>query len=147
MPLLGKLNRMVATSRFIRTFAMMCSAGISVIDSLELAGRVVDNHHIEMISQQIAKKVMTGSNLAEPMSEYDIFPPMIVQLAGSGEQSGMLSEMLIKGVDFLDKKIEKAIDSLIVKIEPILSVIMGTIVGTILLAVYLPMFDYMGQIK
>ena len=147
MPLLGRLNKMIVTSRFIRTFAMMCSAGISVIDSLELAGRVADNHQVEMMSRQIGKKVMTGSSLAEPMSEYNIFPPMMVELAGVGEEAGMLPEMLMKGVGFLDKKIEKAITSLIVKIEPILSVFMGTLVGLILLAVYLPMFDYMGQVK
>jgi type IV pilus assembly protein PilC len=147
MPGLGKLNKMIVTSRFIRTFAMMCSAGISVIDSLELAGKVADNHEVEMMSRQIGKKVMTGTGIAEPMSEYNIFPPMIVELTGVGEQAGMLPEMLMKGVSFLDKKIEKAIDSLIVKIEPILSVIMGSVVGMILLAVYLPMFDYMGQIK
>ena len=147
MPVLGKLNKMIVTSRFIRTFAMMCSAGVSVIESLELAGKVVDNHEVSMISQAIGKKVLTGSNLAEPMSEYNIFPPMIVELTGAGEQAGILPEMLMKGVGFLDKKVEKAINSLIVKIEPVLSVIMGTVVGLILLAVYLPMFDYMGQIK
>ena len=81
------------------------------------------------------------------MSEYDLFPPMIVQLAGSGEEGGILPEMLMKGVSFMDKKVEKSINALIVKIEPVLSVIMGTLVGSILLAVYLPMFDYMGQIK
>ncbi len=147
MPILGKLNKMIVTSRFIRTFAMMCSAGISVIDSLELAGRVVDNHHVQMMSLQIREKVMTGATLAESMSEYNILPPSIIELTGAGEQAGMLPEMLIKGVGFLDKKIEKAINSLIVKIEPILSVFMGTLVGLILLAVYLPMFDYMGQVK
>jgi type IV pilus assembly protein PilC len=147
MPILGKLNKMIVTSRFIRTFAMMCSAGISVIDSLELAGRVVDNHHVQMMSLQIREKVMTGATLAESMSEYNILPPSIIELTGAGEQAGMLPEMLIKGVGFLDKKIEKAINSLIVKIEPVLSVFMGTLVGLILLAVYLPMFDYMGQVK
>lgn len=147
IPVLGKLNKMIATTRFIRTFAMMCSAGVSVIESLELAGKVVDNHEVTMMSQEIGKKVITGSGLAGPMSEYNIFPPVIVELAGAGEEAGILSEMLMKGVGFLDKKIEKTISSLIVKIEPILSVIMGSVVGSILMAVYLPMFDYMGQIK
>lgn len=90
---------------------------------------------------------MVGSSLAEPLSEFDIFPPMIHQLAGAGEEAGILPEMLLKGVDFLDTAIERKIRSLLMKLEPILSVVLGAIVGGILLGVYLPMFDYMGQIK
>jgi type IV pilus assembly protein PilC len=147
VPIFGKLNKLIISSQYIRTFAMMCSAGIPVIDSLALASRVVDNNEVTEISDEIGHRVLTGSGLAEPMSEYDLFPPMIVQLAGSGEEGGILPEMLMKGVGFMDKKVEKSINALIVKIEPVLSVIMGALVGSILLAVYLPMFDYMGQIK
>ena len=147
LPVFGKLNKMIVSSKYVRTFSMMISAGVSVIDSLALAERVVDNHQVTLMSQDIRKKVMTGISLAGPMSEYDIFPSMIVQLAGAGEEAGALPEMLIRGVGFLDKKIDKTIKSLIVKIEPILSVVIGSVVGSILLAVYLPMFDYMGQIK
>jgi type IV pilus assembly protein PilC len=147
VPVFGKLNKLIISSQYIRTFAMMCSAGISVIDSLALASRVVDNNEVTEISDEIGHRVLTGSGLAEPMSEYDLFPPMIVQLAGSGEEGGILPEMLMKGVGFMDKKVDKSINALIVKIEPVLSVIMGALVGSILLAVYLPMFDYMVQIK
>ena len=147
MPVLGKVNRMIVSTKYMRTFSMMISAGVSVIDSLALAEKVVDNHEVTLMSQDIRKRVLTGSSLAEPMSEYDIFPPMIVQLADAGEESGELSSMLIGGVGFLDKKIDKAIKSLVVKIEPILSVVIGSVVGSILLAVYLPMFDYMGKVK
>jgi len=81
------------------------------------------------------------------MGKFTIFPPMIVQMAAAGEEAGILPEMLSKGVDFLDAQIDMLIKSILVKIEPILSLIMGTVVGTILLGVYLPMFDYMGHIK
>ena len=72
---------------------------------------------------------------------------MIIQLAAAGEEAGVLPEMLSKGVDFLDKQIDHLIKSLLTKIEPILSLSLGMIVGTILLAVYLPMFDYMSHLK
>lgn len=147
MPVLGRLNKMIATSRYIRTFAMMISAGVSVVESLELAEKVVNNHQVTLMSRDIRQKVLTGSGVSGPMSEYNIFPPVIVQLAGAGEEAGVLSEMLIRGVGFIDKKIDKMIKSLIVKIEPILSVFIGAAVGSILMAVYLPMFDYMGKIK
>ena len=147
LPVLGGLNKMIVTSRFIRTFAMMISAGVSVVESLELAEKVVDNNEVSKMSADIRQKVLTGSGISGPMAEYDIFPPVIVQLAGAGEEAGVLSDMLIRGVGFIDKKIDKAIKSLIVKIEPILSVFIGLVVGSILMAVYLPMFDYMGKIK
>jgi type IV pilus assembly protein PilC len=72
---------------------------------------------------------------------------MIVQLAISGEEAGEVSQMLTKGADFLDKDIDRITRALIVKLEPVLTVIMGLIIGLVLLAVYLPIFDYMSQLK
>ena len=80
------------------------------------------------------------------MKNHDIFPPMIVQLALSGDEVGQVAQMLDKGADFLDKDIDRTVNALIVKLEPALTVIMGTIVGFILMAVYLPMFDYMRHL-
>lgn len=147
IPVFGRLNRLVVVSRFMRTFAMMLSAGIGIVESLELAKRVVGNKVMADIGTVIQEKIMVGSSLAEPMAEFDIFPPIVHQLAGAGEEAGVLPEMLLKGVDFLDVAIERKIRSLLTKLEPILSVVLGSIVGGILLGVYLPMFDYMGQIK
>jgi type IV pilus assembly protein PilC len=147
MPIFGRLNRMVVVSRFVRTFAMMCSAGIPIVEALELARQVANNNEIKKIAKTIQKEIMTGSTLALPMSRYSIFPPMIIQLAAAGEEAGILPEMLTKGVDFLDNHIERVVKSLLLKIEPALSIIMGAVVGSILLAVYLPMFDYMGHVK
>ena len=147
LPVFGRLNRMVVVSRFIRTFAMMASAGVSVVEALELAKQVANNHEMTRIVSAIQDDILTGSSLAEPMSRFDIFPPMIIQLAAAGEEAGVLPEMLTKGVDFLDSHIERFIKSLLIKIEPVLSVLMGAVVGGILMGVYLPMFDYMGQVK
>ena len=68
-------------------------------------------------------------------------------MADSGEQAGKLPEMLLKGSEFLDKDIDRIVTSLLVKLEPILTVSMGSLIGLILMGVYLPMFDYMNQIK
>jgi type IV pilus assembly protein PilC len=147
MPIFGKLNKMVVVSRFIRTFAMMSKAGVSVVESLDLARDVANNTEMSKIADVIREEIITGSSVAVPMGKYTIFPPMIVQMAAAGEEAGILPEMLTKGVDFLDGQIEVLIKSILIKIEPILSLIMGSVVGTILLGVYLPMFDYMGHIK
>lgn len=147
MPIFGPLNRLVLVNRFIRTFSMMASAGVSFVDSIELAKQVANNHEMNIIADTMQENIMTGSSFAVPMSEFSLFPPMLVQLAAAGEEAGIMPEMLSKGVEFMDKQIDRKLKGLLMKIEPIMSLLMGTVVGGILLGVYLPMFDYMSHIK
>ncbi len=147
MPVLGKLNQMLVVSRFVRTFSMMASAGVPYLNALDVAKVVANNQTVEEIGAALQEKVEAGNAVAEAMSRYELFPPMIIQLAAAGEEAGILPEMLGKGVDFLDKDINRNINSLLVKLEPALTVFMGVIVGFILLGVYLPMFDYMSHLK
>ena len=145
IPVFGQLNRMVVVSRFIRTFAMLVSAGVTLTDALQVASRVADNSRMTKISEELQQSIETGNQVAATFRQYEIFPPMIVQLASAGEEAGALAEMLNKGVDFLEKDIERSINALLVKLEPVTTLIMGIVVGFILLGVYLPMFDYMSH--
>jgi type IV pilus assembly protein PilC len=147
MPVFGKLYRMILVCKFVRTLAMMNTAGVPIIESIQMAIRICKNSVMKNIGEKILGRVMEGCTLTEMLSEHSIFPPIIVQLAAAGEQAGILSEMLNKGGDYLDGRIERHLKSLLVKIEPITSLFLGSIVGLILLGVYLPMFDYMGHIK
>ena len=147
MPVLGKLNRMLVVSRFIRTFAMLASTGVSYIDAIKVASKVANNYQVTEIADQLQEKIKSGNLMAETMGKYDLFPPMILQLASAGEEAGILPDMLTKGVDFLDNDIDRAISAILVKLEPALTVVMGGIVGFILMGVYLPMFDYMSHLK
>ena len=147
MPAFGKLNRMLVASHFTRTFAMLASVGVSVIKSLEMASMVANNCKVTEITAELKKSIQAGASIAGSLKKYDIFPPVIIQMASSGEEVGMLPEMLTKGADLLDKDIERMINALLVKLEPILTISMGVIVGLILMGAYLPMFDYMGHLK
>lgn len=147
VPVFAKLNRMVVISHFTRTFAMLASVGVSLIEALDVASLVAHNHKVANISRELQQSIQAGNPFGKSLQNYDIFPPMITQLAISGEEAGQLPEMLNKGADFLDKDIDREINSLLVKLEPALTVIMGTIVGFILMAVYLPMLDYMRHLK
>lgn len=147
LPIFGKLLKSIVISRFIRTFSILIASGVSLIKSLQIASLVANNSKLAQITEDIQNHVEAGNPIADAFKRHDIFPPIIIQLADSGEQAGSLSEMLGKGVDFLDKDIERAINSLLVKLEPIMTLIMGLIVGFILLGVYLPMFDYMSHVK
>ena len=147
MPVFAQLNRMVVVSNFMRTFAMLVSVGVSLIRALEVASQVSHNHKMREIAKELQQAIESGNSVAGSLKNHDIFPPMLTQMAFSGEEVGELPQMLNKGVDFLDKKIERTINALIVKLEPALTVVMGLIVGFILMGVYLPMFDYMQHLK
>jgi type IV pilus assembly protein PilC len=147
MPVLGNVNRMVVVSHFMRTYGMLTSVGISPIRALDVAADVANNHKVTGITHELQDSIEKGVSVGESLKKHDIFPPIIVQMALSGEEVGQVSQMLNKGADFLDKDINRIVESLIVKLEPALTVLMGTIVGIILMAVYLPMFDYMQHLK
>jgi type IV pilus assembly protein PilC len=147
MPVLAKFYRLVVASGFIRTFAMLASAGVSLVKALEVAGAVVDNAKITEITGQLQKSIQKGNTVTDSLKNSGVFPMVIIQLAASGEESGTLSDMLNKGADFLDKDINRMLKALLVKIEPAMTIILGLIVGFILMSVYLPMFDYMSHIE
>jgi type IV pilus assembly protein PilC len=147
MPLLSRLNRMIIASHFIRTIGMLVATGVSIIKAIDVANMVVHNARVSEISEQLKHSIASGNQLASSMRKYEIFPPMIVQLTATGEESGALSDMLNKGADFLDKDIERNLKAILLKVEPAMTLIMGLIVGFILLSVYLPMFDYMRHLK
>jgi type IV pilus assembly protein PilC len=147
MPLFGKLNRIVAVSNYIRTFSMLITTGVPMIKALQVSGLVANNEKISFISKDLQKSIQAGLSLAESFGHHDLFPPLITQLTDSGEQAGQLSQMLDKGADFLDKDIDRMINSLMAKLEPMLTMGMGIVIGLILMAVYLPMFDYMAHLK
>jgi type IV pilus assembly protein PilC len=147
MPVFGRLNRMVIVSHFTRTFAMLASVGVSLIDALKVASEVAHNHKMTEIADELQVAIRAGHPVGSSFKKHDIFPPMITQLATSGEEAGELDEMLNKGADFIDKDIDRTIRALLARLEPALTVIMGLIVGIILMAVYLPMFDYMQHLK
>ena len=126
---------------------MLASVGVSLIKALEVASRVAHNTEVTKIVKGLQEVIEAGNPIASSLKNYDIFPPIITQLAASGEEVGELPEMLNKGADLLDKDIDRMIHALLVKLEPALTVIMGLIVGFILISVYLPMYDYMGHLK
>ena len=147
MPVFTKLNRMVVVSHFTRTFAMLASVGVSLTKALDVASTVANNHKLTEIAKELQEAIEAGNPVSKSLKNYDIFPPMITQMAFSGEEVGELPQMLNKGADFLDKDIERTVNALIVKLEPALTVIMGVIVGFILMGVYLPMYDYMQHLQ
>lgn len=147
MPVFGRLNRMLAISKYIRTFAMLFSTGVSIARALQISDKVADNKRISHITEQLKDSIESGDTVSDSLSRHNFFPSIIIQLAASGEQAGQLPEMLNKGVDFIDRDIDRTIRQMLDRLEPIITAAMGIIVGAILMGVYLPMFDYMSHLK
>ncbi len=147
MPLLGPLNRLVLVSQFLRTFGMLISVGVPIIDALATAGRAAHNAQMSQVAADLQQAIRAGRPLAESLRAHRLFPPMVVQLVASGEGAGILPQMLTKAADLLDKDADRVTASLLVKLEPALTVLMGLIIGLILMGVYLPMFDYMAHLR
>lgn len=147
IPLVGPLNRLILVSQFIRTFGMLISVGVPLMDALEAAGRVARHQEITQITADLKQAIRAGRPIAGSLRAYNLFPPMVVQLVAAGEGTGILADMLKKGADLLDKEVDRLTASLLVKLEPALTVIMGIVIGLILMGVYLPMFDYMATLR
>jgi len=140
MPILGQVIRKSAVARFTRTLGTLVSSGVPIMNGLEITARTSGNKVIEEAVLKTRTSISEGNTIAEPLRECGVFPPMVVQMIGVGEQTGALDEMLEKVADFYDSEVDAAVGALTSIIEPVMIVVMGTIVGGMLIAMYLPMF-------
>ncbi len=147
LPLWGHLQQLILVSRFIRPLAMLISVGVSVLDAVRIAAEVTRSEEMVRRSEVMQKAIQAGAPMAKTLGDHPVFPSEVVQMAASGEQVGKLPEMLAKAVDIVDRDIDRRIDALVVKLEPVLTLVIGLIVGGMLISVYLPMFDYMSHMK
>lgn len=147
LPLFGSLVRKVAVARFTRTLGTMLSSGVPILDALEIVAKSAGNRTIEKAVYHVRAKISEGRNIAQPLSETGVFPPMVVQMIGVGEATGAMDAMLGKIADFYDDEVDVAVAALTSMIEPIMMVFLGGVVGGFLVAMYLPIFSIAGNIK
>ncbi len=147
MPLFGSLVRKVAVARFTRTLGTMLSSGVPILDGLEIVAKSAGNRTIEAGVMYVRTKISEGKNIAGPLAETGVFPPMVVQMIGVGEATGAMDTMLNKIADFYDDEVDVAVGALTSMIEPIMMVFLGSMVGGFMVAMYLPIFSIAGNIK
>jgi type IV pilus assembly protein PilC len=147
VPLVGNVIRKVAVARFTRTLGTMISSGVPILDALEVTAKTAGNRTIEDGIYYVRSKISEGKNIAGPLLETKVFPPMVVQMIGVGEATGAMDTMLNKIADFYDDEVDTAVAGLTAMIEPILMVFLGGVVGGFLIAMYLPIFTLAGAIK
>jgi type IV pilus assembly protein PilC len=146
-PVFGPVVRKVAVARFTRTFGTMLSSGVPILDALEIVAKSAGNKTVENGILYTRAKIAEGKNVAGPLAETGVFPPMVVQMIGVGEATGAMDQMLNKIADFYDDEVDVAIAALTSMIEPLMMVFLGSTVGFFMIAMYLPIFSMAGNIK
>jgi type IV pilus assembly protein PilC len=140
LPIFGDLLKKTAVARFTRTLGTMISSGVPILDALEIVARTSGNVVIEEILYEVRGSIAEGQTIAEPLSENDIFPGMVIQMIAVGEATGALDTMLEKIADFYDEEVDAAVSALTSMLEPLLMLFLGGSIGGLVIAMYLPIF-------
>ncbi|HEX5706854.1 MAG TPA: type II secretion system F family protein [Pyrinomonadaceae bacterium] len=144
-PVIGDILRKVAIARFSRTLSTLLSSGVPILQSLEITAKTAGNVILEEAILKIRVGVERGESFIEPLKATEVFPNMVAQMVGIGEQTGALDAMLGKIADFYEQEVDSAIANLLTMIEPLMIAFLGVTIGSIVIAMYMPLFTLIGK--
>jgi type IV pilus assembly protein PilC len=147
LPVFGPLFHKIALTRFARNLSTLLAAGVPILQALEITAETVNNGPIGVAVKDVQDSVREGESINGPLSEHEIFPPMVVQMIAVGEETGNVDGMLAKISDFYDTEIESTTESLTALMEPLMIGVIGGIVGGMVIALYMPMFKIFELIE
>jgi type IV pilus assembly protein PilC len=146
LPIFGSILRKIAVARFSRILATLLSSGVPILQSLEITAKTAGNVIVEDAILKVRAGVERGESFVEPLKATDVFPHMVSQMVGVGEQTGALDAMLGKIADFYEDEVDSAIADLLALIEPALIGFLGITIGSIVISMYLPLFTLIGKL-
>lgn len=141
IPVLGDILRKTAVARFCRTLGTLTSSGVPILEGMDITARTSGNMVIQNAILKCKDAVEQGRNIATPLAETKVFPPMVVQMVGVGEATGALDAMLNKVADFYEDEVDNAVSALTALMEPMIIAILGGVIGFIVVAMYMPIFN------
>ena len=144
---IGEVVQKVAIARWSRTLSALTSAGVPIMQAIEITGKTAGNAVIEKSMGDVITSVKSGGTISAPLRDCSAFPPMVAQMVGVGEETGALDSMLAKIADFYDSEVEAAVKALTSIMEPVMIIVVGGIVGVIVVSMYLPLFSVYNAIK
>ncbi|HZH35050.1 MAG TPA: type II secretion system F family protein [Pyrinomonadaceae bacterium] len=147
LPIFGAILRKIAVARFSRILSTLLSSGVPIMQSLEITARTAGNVIIEEAIMKVRAGVERGENFVDPLRSTAVFPEMVSQMIGVGEQTGALDAMLGKIADFYEEEVDAAIADLLAMIEPALIAFLGVTIGSIVISMYLPLFSLIGELS
>jgi type IV pilus assembly protein PilC len=139
LPVLGKVARNVALSRFARTFGTLLGSGVPILQALAIVKETTGNVVVGDVVSKIHDSVKEGGTLTEPLKASRIFPAMIGGMVDVGEQTGALPDMLLKIADTCDEEVDNAVTAMTALLEPVIIVFLAVIVGSLVIAMFLPL--------
>ncbi len=147
LPLIGPILLQLAMSRVARITAALNHTGVPILETIALAGESVNNTYIRARLELVRSKVRTGEPLATAMRADPLFPPVVVQMVATGEETGRMDELLLSVSEYYDQQIAYTLKRLLTFIEPILLVVVGLGVLLMATAVFVPMWDLVKIFK
>ena len=144
---IGDIVQKVCIARFTRTFSALVAAGVPMLEAIDIVGKTSGNKVIEKAMKDVRASVTKGGTISTPMRAAPVFPTMVTQMIGVGEETGALDAMMSKIADFYESEVEASVKALTSILEPVMIVVVGGIVGFIIIAMYMPMFQVYDQIK
>lgn len=145
IPIFGQILYKMALSRFARMFETLDRTGLPILRSLNLVAKTVGNVYMAGAIDKIAESVRRGRGLSAPMREVGVFPPMVVQMVATGEESGALDEMLKQVSDYYDSEVEYLVKNLTSMIEPIMIGVMGVGAVFLIIAIIMPYMEILSS--
>jgi type IV pilus assembly protein PilC len=144
---IGMIVQKIALARWSRTLSSLTSAGVPVLEAIDVTGRTAGNAVVERAMNAVHNSVQGGGTIAAALMGEPIFPSLVTQMVRVGEETGALDSTLSKVADFYEEQVDAAVKSLTSILEPVMIVVVGGIVGFMIIAMYLPMFHVYDAIK
>ncbi len=141
LPVLGDVIRKSAVASFTRILGTLISSGVPIMDGLDIVARISGNKVVEGELKKVKQAISEGKTLSEPLRESKVFPAMVVQMIGVGEQTGALDAMLQKIADFYEQEVDEAVATLTSLLEPAIMIFLAVVAGGIVISMYLPIFS------
>jgi len=146
LPLLGVLMQKIAVARFTRTLGTLITSGVPMLEAMDITARTSGNAVIEKAITEVRRAIEGGRTIVDPLRETGVFPNMVVQMIGVGEQTGALDAMLQKVADFYEDEVDAAVGDLLTALEPMIILFLGVVVGGVVISMYLPLFSLIGKL-
>jgi general secretion pathway protein F len=140
-PVIGRMVRDVHAARMARTLSTMVASRLPLLEGLIITGQTIHNRRLRHASDQIVDAVRGGGSLSAALRRTNVFPPLLVYLAASGESSGQLDAMLERAADYLEREFDRFSSTALSLLEPAIIVVMGVVVAAIVLSILLPILQ------
>lgn len=140
LPIFGSLINQAILNKFCKTFGILIGAGVPVLDSTKLLSKVVDNRVFEEATNEASNYIREGYNISTALRRTELFPPIMLQLASTGEETGELDSLLDRAADYYYKQVTALVERMTTLIEPLLILAVGVVIAIMVIITYLPVF-------